>query len=64
MSTAAFEEEEVVITQREPRRPAAGKLLAGKRALVTGGSRGIGKAVAPGAGRSRRRGCRQLPALG
>ena len=46
MSTAAFEEEEVIVTHREPRRrPAAGKLLAGKRALVTGGSRGIGKAV-------------------
>ena len=45
MSTATYQEEEV-ITHREPRRRAAsGKLLAGKKALVTGGSRGIGKAV-------------------
>lgn len=44
MSAVAYDE---VASERDTRYQAMpGKILAGKRALVTGGSRGIGKAVA------------------
>ena len=58
-----------VITENEPLDESLGeavssKVLAGKRALVTGGSRGIGRATALALAAGRRGGGNQLSTLG